>query len=140
MNKIAICLILAFLISCDNNDSEMTYDEKIDLKVNEIVAIISNSTAESANDCETYFVSGGNGCGPMFVYGKNNLDTAKLFSKFRELNNIKQEYFDQMEVNGTPIGVCDILFPDTIILIDKKCYACYKESINECDQTSVLFY
>lgn len=139
MNKFNLIFII-ILFGCGDKDSELSYEERIDLKVNEIIAIASESTAETVNDCETFFISGGNSCGPMFVYGKNNIDTALLYKKLSELNSLKQEHYDYMKHNGSSLGVCDLMFPDTIFLIGERCVACYKDNVNECSETAILFY
>lgn len=117
-----------------------TKKKLIEEKVDEINEIIIHSTSDTISDCRTYFISDGNACGPLFIYGINNIDTALLLEKFKELGDIKEEYFNEMEKQGTPLGVCDLMYPDTIVIMDGKCRACFKEKLDECKDTSVLSY
>jgi hypothetical protein len=61
-------------------------------------------------------------------------------SKFIELGKIKQNYYNEMEKQGTPQGVCDLFYPDTLLIMNGKCRACFKATIEDCKDTSVLYY
>ncbi len=140
MRKKIVTLIVACTIISFETQRPEYYQDLVEQKVNEIISIISHSTSDTVTDCRTYFIDEGNACGPFFVYGTKNIDTALLMRKFVELGEIKQDYYNKMDEQGTPQAVCDLAFPDTLLIMNEKCRACFKVTIDECKDTSVLYY
>ena len=83
------------------------------------------STGESSADCRTSYINGGNGCGPIYVYGVLEINTLALDQLFQEFSEAQTALF---ELEEGP--VCDLIFHSKDSLINGSCKACYGEVDN----------
>jgi hypothetical protein len=86
----------------------------------EIDQLSELSTGESSADCRTKYIAGGNGCGPILVYGILGIDTLQIEELFIKLSEAQTALYN---LEGGP--VCDLGFPAKDSLINGKCLACY---------------
>ncbi|MEO1655071.1 MAG: hypothetical protein AAFU64_16105 [Bacteroidota bacterium] len=92
----------------------------------QIDSLIGLSTGLSSGDCRTYYIPGGNGCGPIYTYGVQRIDTTQLENLFLELASKQNILYSRY-----PGPVCDLSFPVKDSLIDGTCQACYvTDSLN----------
>lgn len=122
--------ILSLSFGCNADDSLTTseLERKIDNLKNEINGIIDKSTGLTSNDCRTISISGGNGCGPIYIYGVVGIDTLALESLFDQLSNTQADLYN---IERGP--VCDLAFPAKDSLINGTCKACFvSEGVFEC--------
>ena len=123
-----LVLIALMFFACDSGEGELTI-EKLEFKINrinsEISQLVENSTGNTSEDCRTQFISGGDDCGPVIVYGIVGIDTSRLQNLFAELSNAQTALFELQE--NKP--VCDIAFPAKDSLINGKCLGCYPTQI-----------
>ena len=114
--------------ACDSGEGELTI-EKLEFRINrinsEISQLVESSTGRTSDDCRTKFISGGDDCGPVIVYGIVGIDTTRLQNLFAELSEAKAALFELQE--NKP--VCDIAFPAKDSLINGKCLGCYPTAI-----------
>ncbi len=129
-NIFILLTILWLSLSCSSDDSltASLLEDKIEKLQNEIVAVIEKSTGETSADCRTTLIPGGNGCGPIYVYGVLGIDTLELESLFDELSSAQTDLYN---LQGGP--VCDIAFPAKDSLINGSCKACFQfDEMFEC--------
>lgn len=124
-SKIGLFLgLMVLLFSCNKTNDTDDYESKINNKINEIQQIIGNAESSDSKNCRIHYITSGNGCGPYFVFNIKTVDSILLYTKFRELSKIKQDYF-----NSGTFPVCDMLFADSLIIVNGKCKECYIDSI-----------
>lgn len=122
--------ILCLIFSCNSDDnlSVSELENEIEQLENEIDKIIEVSTGETSNDCRTAYIPGGNGCGPIYVYGILGIDTTELANLFDELSKTQTELYN---LESGP--VCDLAFPEKDSLINGTCRGCFGSEGNyEC--------
>lgn len=134
MKNIFLYLLIALvLFSCKRDKYDKEYcDNTIEQKIAEINQLIEPTTADTNSQCRLYYLLKGDGCGPIFVYSINGVDTVLLQKKFDELGDIEQECMEQMQEDGIPIVMCDRIFPDTFLIVNSKCVGCYKDTTHDC--------
>lgn len=125
----ALLTFICLTFSCnDDNLTASEFEAKIEQLKTEIDGIIDVSTGETSEDCRTISIPGGNGCGPIYVYGVVGIDTIALENLFDELSNNQAELHN---LEGGP--VCDLAFPAKDSLINGTCKACFGSKGNyEC--------
>lgn len=115
-------LLLFVTIGCNSDDgTALELRNKVDQLKTQINGIITVSTGETSEDCRTISIPGGNGCGPVYVYGVLGIDTLALERLFDELSKTQTELFN---LEGGP--VCDLSFPAKDSLIHGTCVGCYE--------------
>ncbi len=136
-----LLMILCSTYACNSDDSLPASDvelehalavaeleNRIEQLKNEIDKTIDLSTGQTSNDCRTTAIPGGNGCGPVYVYGILGIDTLELGNLFEDLSSAQTELFN---LEGGP--VCDLAYPVKDSLINGSCRACYiKDGGIEC--------
>jgi hypothetical protein len=124
-NKIGFILgLMILLLSCNKTNDSDDFETKINNKINEIQQLIGNSESSDSKNCRIYYITSGNGCGPYFVFNIKTVDSLLLYTKFNELSRLKLDYF-----NSGTFPVCDILFADSLIIVNGKCKECFIDSI-----------
>jgi hypothetical protein len=118
----AIFIIICLTFSCNTDDSLSAPElkRKVDELKTQITGIMDVSTGETSDDCRTRYIQGGDGCGPIYVYGVVGIDTLELENLFAELSNTQTELY---KLEGGP--VCRIAFPAKDSLINETCKACF---------------
>ncbi|MBL3658644.1 hypothetical protein [Fulvivirga sediminis] len=125
-----ILAIICSTFACNSDDSLSTseLENRIERLQNEINKTIDLSTGKTSKDCRIKYIPGGNGCGPIYVYGILGIDTLELKSLFDQLSGTQAELYN---LEGGP--VCDLAFPTKDSLINGTCRACFeKEGNYEC--------
>ncbi len=131
--KVYLLLIFAYLgLACTSDDilSAPELETKIEQLENEIKGLIEASTGESSNDCRTAYIDGGDGCGPVYIYGIKGIDTVNLERLFHKLGKTKTALFNLQGLN-----ICRIAIPSKDSLIAGTCRGCFEtegEGIYEC--------
>ncbi|UXP33026.1 hypothetical protein N6H18_03525 [Reichenbachiella agarivorans] len=113
-------ICLTFSCNEDDNLTASELEAKIERLTTKINGIIDASTGETSEDCRTTYIPGGNGCGPIYVYGVMGIDTLELENLFGELSNSQTELYN---LKGG--SVCDLEFPAKDSLISGSCKACF---------------
>ena len=117
----SLLAVICFTFSCsDDNLSASELEAKIDQLQSEIDEIIDISTGETSEDCRTRIILGGNGCGPIYVYGVLGIDTLELEGLFDELGSAQTTLYN---LEGGP--VCDLAVPAKDSLINGVCKGCF---------------
>jgi hypothetical protein len=121
---ILIFIIITILFSCERKKishyNEEVCNECIDQKIAEINKIIETNRADTCTQCRLrYFFN--HGCGPVYVYGINNVDTTLLNIKFDELDSIKRDCQIMRNYADLPTGSCGNIIPNTFRVVDGKC-------------------
>ncbi|MBK8806540.1 MAG: hypothetical protein IPO21_07820 [Bacteroidales bacterium] len=122
--KLKLYFLLGLIISisaCKDTIDAEDYELKIDKKIAEIDAIIGEAESDNVEYCRIYYITGGGGCGPYFVYNSNTVDSALIHRKFDELNKLKEDYFN----SGTH-PTCDMAYPDSLIIENGRCKPCFR--------------
>ena len=114
--------ILCSTFACNSDDglSASELENRIEQLQSEINKTIVLSTGETSNDCRTTYIPGGNGCGPIYVYGILGIDTLELENLFDQLSRTQTELYN---LEGGP--VCNLAFPAKDSLINGTCKACF---------------
>ncbi len=119
---------LTYSCESDNDLSASELKVRIEQLATEIGSIVELSTGETSDDCRTTYIGGGNGCGPIYVYGVLGIDTMELEGLFDELSIMQTELYS-LELGP----VCDLAFPAKDSLINGSCKACFvSEGVFEC--------
>ncbi|MFY0605790.1 MAG: hypothetical protein JXR10_03685 [Cyclobacteriaceae bacterium] len=129
MHSKIILLLVTFclVIGCESDEplSASELEKKIEQLKSEINEQIQMSTGNTSDDCRTTVIPGGNGCGPIYVYGVVGIDTLALEQLFDELSQAQTELYN---IEFGP--VCDLYFPPKDSLINGTCKACYEADGN----------
>jgi hypothetical protein len=82
----AIFIIICLTFSCNTDDSLSAPElkRKVDELKTQITGIMDVSTGETSDDCRTRYIQGGDGCGPIYVYGVVGIDTLELENLFAD--------------------------------------------------------
>ncbi|MEO1655070.1 MAG: hypothetical protein AAFU64_16100 [Bacteroidota bacterium] len=117
-----LLIIFLFLsLACQSDDpSQEELEARIERLKTDIGNLIDLSTGRNSDDCRTRVILGGDGCGPVYVYGIQGIDTLQLENLFLELGATQDALF---ALKGGPI--CSIAIPNLDSLIEGQCRACY---------------
>lgn len=125
---VPLVLVILFFDCSDDDPTREELVSKIEMLNTEIHQMITISTGESSFDCRTRYITGGNGCGPIFIYGIMGIDTLQIENLFLELSETQSELY---KLEGG--SVCDLAFPAKDSLINGTCKACFSSEDNfEC--------